>query len=324
MSEDLPWPDVQAAAAKGKEAKLNAQHVLDLLQELRDAEKDRDAVKGELEKMKQDFAMQSIQLEKLGEEVKKASKTEDLAHELAALKTEMSQVQADASAKQQFITQLEKDLAETREKVEDAKNQLKAADVDTLRARMAELDGKAALVPGLERENADLKAKLEGQAVAGQADFEREKAEFEQEKKRLFKEMEDFEVGLRMEMEGKDQQIADLEAALKSPGARGPEVPPPKAAMQAAAPEPTRDSMLARLGLGTAATGGSTASSAAAIPDDGVLLVSSSGRIVCPKCGNTDVKVESDRSRVLSYMGGVPYYAKKYSCKKCQVDFRVD
>jgi len=57
---------------------------------------------------------------------------------------------------------------------------------------------------------------------------------------------------------------------------------------------------------------------------DVITPASTESRIICPKCSSTSVRVESDRSRVLSYMGGVPMYAKKYVCRKCMYDFRVD
>ena len=72
MSEDIDWKDIEAKAASGKEAKIKPQLVLDLLQELRTAEKDRDLAKNESTKMQDDFNKQSAQLEKLGDDLKKS------------------------------------------------------------------------------------------------------------------------------------------------------------------------------------------------------------------------------------------------------------
>ncbi len=44
-------------------------------------------------------------------------------------------------------------------------------------------------------------------------------------------------------------------------------------------------------------------------------------RIICPMCGNIDIKNVEDKTRVLSYVGHVPIYAKKHICKKCSYEF---
>ncbi|MFX1237090.1 MAG: hypothetical protein ACFE8P_05150, partial [Promethearchaeota archaeon] len=41
------------------------------------------------------------------------------------------------------------------------------------------------------------------------------------------------------------------------------------------------------------------------------------GRRVCPDCGNTTFNQVEDKSQILSMMGGIKIYAKKYVCKKC-------
>ncbi|MBN1801954.1 MAG: hypothetical protein JW891_10635 [Candidatus Lokiarchaeota archaeon] len=41
------------------------------------------------------------------------------------------------------------------------------------------------------------------------------------------------------------------------------------------------------------------------------------GRRVCPDCGNTTFNQIEDKTQVLSMMGGIKIYAKKYVCKKC-------
>ncbi|MBN2154282.1 MAG: hypothetical protein JW839_22700 [Candidatus Lokiarchaeota archaeon] len=47
----------------------------------------------------------------------------------------------------------------------------------------------------------------------------------------------------------------------------------------------------------------------------------SESRIICPMCGNIDIKNVEDKTRVLSYVGHVPIYAKKHICKKCSYEF---
>ncbi|NMC08457.1 MAG: hypothetical protein GYA24_24830 [Candidatus Lokiarchaeota archaeon] len=47
----------------------------------------------------------------------------------------------------------------------------------------------------------------------------------------------------------------------------------------------------------------------------------SDSRIICPMCGNIDIKNVEDKTRVLSYVGHVPIYAKKHICKKCSYEF---
>ena len=46
-------------------------------------------------------------------------------------------------------------------------------------------------------------------------------------------------------------------------------------------------------------------------------------RVTCPMCGAVghDIKMEEDKSKVLSYVGHIPMYAKKHVCKKCGYDF---
>ncbi len=51
-------------------------------------------------------------------------------------------------------------------------------------------------------------------------------------------------------------------------------------------------------------------------------LIKIEGRRVCPNCGGTDFKEESDKSRVLHQQGGLKIYAKKYVCKRCGTEVR--
>ena len=46
-------------------------------------------------------------------------------------------------------------------------------------------------------------------------------------------------------------------------------------------------------------------------------------RVKCVNCGavGKDIKVVEDKSRVLSYVGNIPMYAKKHVCKKCGFEF---
>ena len=46
-------------------------------------------------------------------------------------------------------------------------------------------------------------------------------------------------------------------------------------------------------------------------------------RVSCPTCGavGKDIKIEEDKSKVLSYIGNAPMYAKKHVCKKCGFEF---
>ena len=46
-------------------------------------------------------------------------------------------------------------------------------------------------------------------------------------------------------------------------------------------------------------------------------------RLVCPNCGakGKDLKVEEDKTKVLSYVGHSPLYAKINVCKKCGYKF---
>ena len=47
--------------------------------------------------------------------------------------------------------------------------------------------------------------------------------------------------------------------------------------------------------------------------------VQSGGRLRCPDCGavGKDIATEDDKDNVITYIGGVPQYGKKYYCKKC-------
>ncbi|HMF32407.1 MAG TPA: hypothetical protein VKK79_13380, partial [Candidatus Lokiarchaeia archaeon] len=44
-------------------------------------------------------------------------------------------------------------------------------------------------------------------------------------------------------------------------------------------------------------------------------------RIVCPMCQGHEIKSVEDKTRVLSYVGHVPLYAKKNVCKRCGYEF---
>ena len=41
------------------------------------------------------------------------------------------------------------------------------------------------------------------------------------------------------------------------------------------------------------------------------------GRRTCPSCGGFDFNAVEDKTQLLSAMGGIKMYAKKYVCKKC-------
>ena len=44
-------------------------------------------------------------------------------------------------------------------------------------------------------------------------------------------------------------------------------------------------------------------------------------RITCPMCGNVHTKQVEDKTKVLSYVGHIPIYAKKNQCRKCGYEF---
>ncbi|MFW9827188.1 MAG: hypothetical protein ACFFEY_06355 [Candidatus Thorarchaeota archaeon] len=46
-------------------------------------------------------------------------------------------------------------------------------------------------------------------------------------------------------------------------------------------------------------------------------------RLVCPNCGarGKDLKVEEDKTKILSYIGHAPMYAKINVCKRCGYKF---
>ncbi|MHA2120547.1 MAG: hypothetical protein ACW990_04990 [Promethearchaeota archaeon] len=58
-------------------------------------------------------------------------------------------------------------------------------------------------------------------------------------------------------------------------------------------------------------------------PDMGAGGFASEERITCPMCGAVghDIKTVEDKSKVLSYVGHIPMYAKKHVCKKCGYEF---
>jgi hypothetical protein len=341
VSEDLDWKDLQSKAAAGKEAKVNAQHVIDLLQELRTVEKDRDLARSEINKMKDDFNLQSVQLERLGDDLKRAQKAATPSGELTELKNKIATLEADAKSKGQFIAQLEKESMDAKNKL--AELQSKAAGAASAEARIKELQ---AMLTAKDKEIEDMegnlqavesikadfeKMKLATASVPGKEEFEKEKADFESEKKKLFAEMENFEVSLRMEMEQKDEKLKELEAQVKD--LKEHPVVAPSAVMAAAtAPtQHTKESLIAKLGLEKVdmARTPVPAGKDYAFPGVGekaevITPATTESRIICPKCSSTSLRIENDRSRVLSYMGGVPMYAKKYICRKCMYDFRVD
>jgi hypothetical protein len=348
MSEDIDWKDLQSKAAAGKEAKVQPQHVLDLLQEVRSAEKDRDLARSEINKMKADFNLQSIQLEKLGVDLKKAQKSATSSGELTELRNKIASLEGDNKGKAQFIGQLEKDTMDAKNKLADvqakasgsAGAEARAKELEAkLGAKEKELDEMTERLKAMESIKADFeKIKAEGIAAAGSAsalgkvDLEKEKVEFENEKKKLFAEMENFEVSLRMEMEQKDEKLKALEDQVKEMKEHPVVAPSPvMVATTAPATRPSKESLIAKLGLDKVDMIRKPVPAAKdyAYPGVGektevVAGSSAESRIVCPKCSSTSLRIESDRSRVLSYMSGVPMYAKKYICRKCMYDFRVD
>jgi chromosome segregation ATPase len=44
-------------------------------------------------------------------------------------------------------------------------------------------------------------------------------------------------------------------------------------------------------------------------------------RIVCPMCGDVHTRQVEDKTKVLSYVGHIPIYAKKNQCRKCGYEF---
>ncbi len=47
-----------------------------------------------------------------------------------------------------------------------------------------------------------------------------------------------------------------------------------------------------------------------------------SSRIICPMCNSVEVKDVEDKSKVLSYIGHLPLYAKKHQCRKCGYEWQ--
>ncbi len=47
--------------------------------------------------------------------------------------------------------------------------------------------------------------------------------------------------------------------------------------------------------------------------------IQAGGRLKCPQCGavGNDIATQEDKENVITYIGGVPQYGKKYYCKKC-------
>jgi len=58
-------------------------------------------------------------------------------------------------------------------------------------------------------------------------------------------------------------------------------------------------------------------------PEIGAGGFASDERITCPMCGAVggNIKTVEDKSKVLSYVGHIPMYAKKHVCKKCGYEF---
>ena len=58
-------------------------------------------------------------------------------------------------------------------------------------------------------------------------------------------------------------------------------------------------------------------------PELGTGGFASEERTTCPMCGSTgsSIKQIEDKTKVLSYVGHIPMYAKKHVCKKCGYEF---
>jgi hypothetical protein len=46
------------------------------------------------------------------------------------------------------------------------------------------------------------------------------------------------------------------------------------------------------------------------------------GRNKCPKCGSLNIGSKEDRSKAISYSGGLAIYGKKYYCKQCASEWQ--
>jgi len=136
--KNINWEDLEAKAASGKEVKLEPQLVLDLLQELRLAEKDRDGAKLEIDKMLEHFNIQSTQLEKLREELENARMVSTNSDELASLKKKISALEQSNNSKDQFIAQLEQDVTDVRKRLEEGQG--KRTEAEDAAARIQELE----------------------------------------------------------------------------------------------------------------------------------------------------------------------------------------
>ncbi|MHA1745392.1 MAG: hypothetical protein ACTSWW_05300 [Promethearchaeota archaeon] len=56
-------------------------------------------------------------------------------------------------------------------------------------------------------------------------------------------------------------------------------------------------------------------------PEEPIASYSMDSRIICPMCSATNIKDMEDKTKVLSYVGHVPIYAKKHVCRKCGYEF---
>ncbi|MHA1474464.1 MAG: hypothetical protein ACTSQ5_04685 [Promethearchaeota archaeon] len=45
-------------------------------------------------------------------------------------------------------------------------------------------------------------------------------------------------------------------------------------------------------------------------------------RVTCPMCAGTEIKDVEDKTKVLSYVGHMPMYARKHACKKCGYEWQ--
>ena len=216
MSEELPWDDIKSQASKGKPIKVEAQHILDLMDEIRAVEAERDKLKEDIDKMNDDFNLQSKKLEELGAKVDKLQKQPSTDDKVRELTTKVTTLEADTEQKAVIITRLEKELTEAKEQLASAGGAVDDSRIkeleEKLSAKEKEIEERGKKIAELEQT-----AKSAGAASAsGASGLAKEKEEFELEKKRLFKEMEDFEVGLRMEMEEKDKLIKELQGKVET------------------------------------------------------------------------------------------------------------
>ncbi len=208
-------------------------------------------------------------------------KISGLSSELGQVKGKIAELESSLESSKVKVADLEGKLSAASKKASDLEGQLKASN-----DKVSSLDKKVAESANINKELADLKTKLS----AAEKDKSKQSAEIQELNSKVD--------GLNGMLNQKEAQVQELTANV---GAKDQDLQAKSKRLEEVEAE------LKELKPPEIGAGGFAAEE----------------RVTCPMCGahGQQIKQVEDRSKVLSYVGHIPMYAKKKICKKCGYEF---